>query len=133
MAHAHRSVAKGVPDLQGPNVEQTETPEDGQGGRMMDIETEMHECERCDGTGTMLLTGFITRSTGCSAVQDEPMKCLDCQGKGQVSGLQLKMRRIGKHIREWRVETRTSEREQATLLGFSLTEFNKIQHGKLTR
>lgn len=91
----------------------------------------MKKCESCDGTGTTLITGFITRRSGCSAVKNEPMKCFDCYGAGEVSDLTLKMRRIGKYIGERRREMDLSQREQAKILGLDFIEFNNIIRGKI--
>jgi DnaJ-class molecular chaperone len=89
-----------------------------------------YPCERCDGTGTMKVTGFITRTNGCSAVKDEPMRCLDCDGTGRVTGRTLKMRRVAKFIKEGRLRLDMSQREQARILGLEFKEFNDIIHGR---
>lgn len=91
----------------------------------------MNKCERCSGSGTMRVTGFITRKSGCSPVADEPFTCFDCGGTGSVSDLTLKLRRIGSYVKERRRELDVSQREQAELLGMNFQEFNAWQHGRV--
>lgn len=90
----------------------------------------MTQCEACNGVGKVKVTGFIQRKGGCHYADNEPMRCLGCEGSGQVSELALKMRRIGQFIRDYRVKMRISQKEQAELLGMTFSELNDIQHGR---
>jgi hypothetical protein len=90
------------------------------------------KCSDCQGTGTMNVTGFVDGTGGCRQVENEPMRCLHCGGTGRVSMLTLKLRRIGKFVREARVEMRISQREQAKILGMSFVELNDLQHGRIS-
>lgn len=90
----------------------------------------MRPCEACSGTGVMKVTGFMHGKGGCRSLNNEPMRCIDCKGDGQVADLTLKMRRIGRFIRDYRVKMRISQKEQAELLGMTFSELNDIQHGR---
>lgn len=99
-----------------------------------DISDAVEICERCDGTGTMKLTGFIhyaPSSTERSGfVRDKPMRCTGCDGNGHITGWTLKMRRIGKYVTERRKELDLSEREMAKLLGMEFMDFHYLMRGK---
>lgn len=89
------------------------------------------DCERCNGTGTMKLTGFISYVGGRGeAVQNKPVKCTDCYGLGSISGLTRKMRRIAEHIRKGRIEIDVTQREQAQIVGMSFSDWNAILRGR---
>lgn len=77
----------------------------------------------------MVITGFINRTSGCSMVENEPMKCTDCRGAGEVSELTLKMRRIGGFIKEGRHNLDLTLREQCRVIGVPLRFLNDIERG----
>lgn len=88
-------------------------------------------CSRCDGTGTMKMTGFVSYFDGHhEAVRDAPMKCTDCYGSGSISRITRKMRRIAEHIRKGRIELDVSQREQAVIVGMSFSDWNAILRGR---
>lgn len=88
------------------------------------------DCGRCDGTGTMKLTGFVSHFGGCEAVRNQPMKCTNCYGSGSTSRITRKMRRIAEHIREGRIALDLTQREQARILGMSFSDWNAIIRGR---
>lgn len=90
-------------------------------------------CTHCNGSGEQSLTGFVTRSNGCEFVQDAPYPCFDCQGTGQCSDRSLQVQRIGQQIKEQRKEMRITMREQAELLGMSVTDLCNLEHGIMDR
>lgn len=92
---------------------------------------DLHRCGPCEGSGTMKVTGFINRTSGCQQVQDEPMPCLKCSGTGQISDLTFKVRRVFDYVRQARGEMRIKQREQAEILGMTFSELNDLQHGKI--
>lgn len=110
-----------------PEYEQDWLVNEALAGRVGDL----HPCKRCEGSGTMKVTGFINRTSGCQQVNNEPMTCLECSGIGKVSDLTLKLRRIGKILRHDRVAMRITQREQAELLGMTFGQLNDLQHGKI--
>lgn len=90
------------------------------------------KCQKCEGKGTELITGFIDyRDRSKSGfVQDHPIPCGRCGGSGEVSEAQAKQRRIGRYYRKRRIEMDLSMREAAQLLGISIIELNDIEHGR---
>jgi RecJ-like exonuclease len=89
-------------------------------------------CDRCSGTGTMKLTGFISYSNGRhEAAHEKPMKCTECYGRGSVSGWTRKMRRIAEHIRRGRIELDVTQGEQAKIVGMSFSDWNAILRGRM--
>lgn len=88
-------------------------------------------CDRCDGSGTMKLTGFISYSDGShEAARDKPMRCTECYGYGKISGLTRKQRRIAEHIRKGRIALDVTQREQAKIVGMSFSDWNAILRGR---
>ena len=89
------------------------------------------DCDRCDGTGTMKLTGFVSYVGGRhEAVKDGPMKCTDCYGRGSTSRRTRKLRRIAEHIRKGRIELDLTQREQAQIVKMSFSDWNAILRGR---
>lgn len=98
----------------------------------LDPEYRYTDCERCGGTGTMKLTGFIHYTDGrCEMARDKPMKCIDCYGHGSISGWTRKMRRIAEHIRRGRIELDVTQSEQAKIVGMSFSDWNAILRGRI--
>lgn len=88
-------------------------------------------CEKCKGKGEIAVDGFFNRSGVCSGFEiDVPMKCFDCLGKGYRTPESLKQQRVGEYFKRSRVEDGITMREAAKILGWTMTDISRFQHGQ---
>ncbi len=84
-------------------------------------------CPDCEGTG-QTLAFFVIHTDGHEQTMAQ-LRCLTCQGRGEVDDRYPAWLRRGQEMRRERRERREPLRQAAARLGVSAVEYSKMEFG----